>query len=51
MPVRLYGLESSFMFYSTFLVLAFIENLLDEQIRSRLAHFMDEVNLAQVGYL
>lgn len=49
MPVRLYGLESSFIRYSIFLVLVFKENLLDEQVRSCLAHFIDEVELAQIG--
>lgn len=34
-----------------FSVLAFIENLLDEQVRSSLVHFRDEVKLAQVGSL
>lgn len=43
MPVRFYGLESSFIGYS------FMENLLDEQVRSHLAHFIDEVELAQIG--
>lgn len=49
MPVRFYGLESSFIGYSFFFFLVFMENLLDEQVRSHLAHFIDEVELAQIG--
>ena len=47
--LRLKLLESSFICASIFLALAFIENLLDEQVRSSLVRFKDEVKWSQMG--